>query len=38
LRFGLGRFNTPEDVDFAMEQVVKAVERLRKLTSWPAPA
>ena len=38
LRFGLGRFNTPADVDFAVERVVEAVQRLRKLTSWPAQA
>jgi cysteine desulfurase len=31
LRFGLGRFNTPADVDFAAERVTLAVERLRKL-------
>ncbi len=38
LRFGLGRFNTTADVDFAVERVVQAVRQLRKLTSWPAPA
>jgi cysteine desulfurase len=38
LRFGLGRFNTPADVDFAIQRVAEAVGRLRKLTSWPAPA
>ncbi len=31
LRFGLGRFNTPSDVDFAVKRVVQAVRRLRKL-------
>jgi cysteine desulfurase len=36
LRFGLGRFNTPADVDFAIQRVTEAVVRLRKLTSWPA--
>jgi cysteine desulfurase len=36
LRFGLGRFNTRADVDFAIERVVEAVRRLRTLTSWPA--
>lgn len=36
LRFGLGRFNTPPDIEFAIERVVGAVRRLRKLTSWPA--
>lgn len=33
LRFGLGRFNTDEEVAFAIEAVVEAVERLRKLSS-----
>jgi cysteine desulfurase len=33
LRFGLGRFNTEEEVDFAIERVVDAVKRLRKLSS-----
>lgn len=33
LRFGLGRFNTQADIDFAASSVVKAVQRLRKLTS-----
>ena len=33
LRFGLGRFNTEKDVDFAASSVVKAVQRLRKLAS-----
>lgn len=33
LRFGLGRFNTPQDVDFAIEAVTGAVVRLRKLSS-----
>lgn len=31
LRFGLGRFNTAEDVDVAIETVAAAVDRLRKL-------
>jgi cysteine desulfurase len=38
LRFGLGRFNDAADVAFAIERVVEAVLRLRKLTSWPAAA
>jgi cysteine desulfurase len=38
LRFGLGRFNTQSDVEFAIERVVGAVRRLRKLSSWPASA
>ncbi|MEQ8785235.1 MAG: aminotransferase class V-fold PLP-dependent enzyme [Pirellulaceae bacterium] len=32
LRFGLGRFNTEEDVDFAVETVADAVARLRSLS------
>jgi cysteine desulfurase len=36
LRFGLGRFNTLADVEFAFERVSSAVKDLRKLTSWPA--
>ncbi len=31
LRFGLGRFNTAADVDFAVARVVEAVRKLRKL-------
>ena len=31
LRFGLGRFNTQEDIETAVEVVVEAVERLRGL-------
>ena len=33
LRFGLGRFNTDADVDFAVQTVTEAVLRLRKLSS-----
>jgi cysteine desulfurase len=33
LRFGLGRFNTAEEVEFAIEAVSQAVVRLRKLSS-----
>lgn len=33
LRFGLGRFNTEAEVDQAIELVVEAVTRLRKLSS-----
>jgi cysteine desulfurase len=36
LRFGLGRFNDAADVDFAVQRVVEAVRKLRKLTSQPA--
>jgi cysteine desulfurase len=31
LRFGLGRFNTQQDVDLAVDDVATAVTRLRKL-------
>jgi cysteine desulfurase len=33
LRFGLGRFNTAAEVEFAIDSVVESVERLRKLSS-----
>lgn len=33
LRFGLGRFNTSEEVDFAVDAVADSVVRLRKLSS-----
>ncbi len=33
LRFGLGRFNTEEEVDFAVATVCEAVTRLRKMSS-----
>ncbi len=33
LRFGLGRFNTPADIEFAIESVTQVVRRLRKLSS-----
>jgi len=33
LRFGLGRFNTEADVDFAVDTVALAVERLREMAS-----
>jgi cysteine desulfurase len=32
IRFGLGRFNTEEQVDFVVDLVVKSVERLRSLS------
>ena len=38
LRFGLGRFNGPADIEFAADRVTSAVTELRKLTSWPSPA
>ena len=31
IRFGLGRFNTEEEIDFAIEVVKKGVNRLRKI-------
>ncbi len=33
LRFGLGRFNTPEDIEAAIDAVAQVVRRLRKLGS-----
>ena len=33
LRFGLGRFNTAEEVEFAIRSTAEAVDRLRKLRS-----
>jgi cysteine desulfurase len=33
LRFGLGRFNTAEEVDFAIATVAESVRRLRQLSS-----
>jgi cysteine desulfurase len=30
IRFGLGRFNTQEEVDYVLERVVECVDRLRK--------
>jgi cysteine desulfurase len=32
IRFSLGRFTTEEEIDFAVEQVVQAVRRLRELS------
>ncbi len=35
LRFGLGRFTTAEEIDFAIEAVAAAVARLRqKSVAW----
>jgi len=31
IRFGLGRFNTEEEVDYAAERVIEAVKKLREL-------
>ena len=33
LRFGLGRFNTVEEVDYVSQRVAEAVTKLRKLSS-----
>ncbi len=35
LRFGLGRWNTEEEVDYVIEKVSSVVERLRELTPVP---
>ena len=32
IRFGFGRFTTEEEVDFAAEQVITAVRKLRELS------
>jgi cysteine desulfurase len=32
IRFGIGRFNTEEEIDFTIDLVVKSVERLRDLS------
>jgi cysteine desulfurase len=32
LRFGLGRFNTDEEVDYVIERVVETVKRLREMS------
>jgi cysteine desulfurase len=32
IRFGIGRFNTEEEVDYVIDLVVKSVERLRELS------
>lgn len=38
LRFGLGRFTTAEEIDFTINAVAEAVDRLRVLSpAWPAP-
>jgi cysteine desulfurase len=39
LRFGLGRFTTAEEIEFAIEAVAEAVGRLRSLSPvWPSRA
>ncbi|NBT58576.1 IscS subfamily cysteine desulfurase, partial [bacterium] len=32
IRFGLGRFTTPEEIDFAVEKIVNTVKRLREMS------
>jgi len=32
VRFGLGRFNTPEEVDFVAQRVIETVKRLREIS------
>jgi cysteine desulfurase len=32
IRFGIGRFNTEDEVDYVVDLVVKSVERLRTLS------
>ena len=32
IRFGLGRFNTEEEVDFVIDHVVREVNRLREMS------
>jgi cysteine desulfurase len=34
LRFGLGRFNTPEEADYAVSELADAVRRLRAMSSF----
>ena len=36
LRFGLGRFTTPEEIDYCLDRVVEAVKRLREVASTAA--
>ena len=32
IRFGIGRFNTEEEIDYVIDLAVKSVERLRELS------
>jgi cysteine desulfurase len=34
IRFGLGRFNTQEDIKIAVEEITYHVDRIRKLRGW----
>lgn len=38
LRFGLGRFNTEEEIDFAIQAVAETATRLRRMSSLAEPA
>lgn len=38
VRFGLGLFNTSEEVDLVLDRVVKTVKSLRELSPLPEPA
>ena len=32
IRFSLGRFNTKDDIDYVIEELPKAIERLRMMS------
>lgn len=34
IRFSLGRYNTREEIDFSLEQIIDAVNRLRAHSNW----
>jgi cysteine desulfurase len=36
VRFGLGRFNTAEDIERVIDRISDAVHRLRAMSSFPA--
>jgi len=37
VRFGLGRFNTADEIDYAIAAIAESVTRLRKMSSLPIP-